>query len=272
MVKVSASQVIAVAKKYLGLKEKPANSNKIIFNTAYYGKEVSGSAYPWCAVFLWYIFKEAGASALFYGGQKCAYTPTLANYFKQNKRFYATPKVGDIVFYQFPGSKRINHVGIVIEVLGPNKIKTIEGNTSIGNDSNGGAILERVRSTSSVKGYGRPDYDNEVEDPTTKVYSQKDFVKDIQAALKVKVDGVAGPITLGSTITLSRSSNVRHAAVAPLQKYLKALGYYNGNIDGYFAKITEDAVKKYQSKYMRNPDGVIDAGQGTWKRLLGMVK
>lgn len=269
MVNISANNILEVARKYLNVTEMPPSSNNVVFNTEYYGKPVQGSAYPWCAVFVWYVFKEAGASALYYDGNKCAYTPTLANYFRQNKRFYSTPKVGDLVFYKFPGSSRINHVGIVEEVLGPNKIKTIEGNTSIGNDSNGGAVLERIRSTNSVVGYGRPLYDIDIENPATKIYTQKDFVMDVQKALKVKVDGIAGKITLGATITLSKKSNNRHPVVIPLQKYLKQIGYYRGNVDGYFYTLTEEAVKKYQSSYMKYPDGILDAGQTTWKKLLG---
>ena len=271
MANITAKQVIDVGRKYVGLTEMPPNSNNIIFNTAYYGKEVKGSAYPWCAVFLWYIFKEAGASALYYGGKKCAYTPTLANYYKQQNRFYATPKVGDIVFYQFSGSNRINHVGIVTEVLGPNKIKTIEGNTGIGNDSNGGAVLERSRSTTYVKGYGRPKYNEEVINPATVKYTKTDFIKDVQAALKVKVDGIANKSLVDATITISKKKNNKHAVVVPLQKYLKSLGYYKGNIDGYYFTLSENAVKQFQSKYMKKPDGIIDAGQTTWKKLFGLL-
>ncbi len=78
MANISANDIINIAKKYEGVKETPPNSNNVIFNTEYYGKAVSGKAYPWCLVFVWYVFKKAGASALFYDGQKCAYTPTMA--------------------------------------------------------------------------------------------------------------------------------------------------------------------------------------------------
>jgi GH25 family lysozyme M1 (1,4-beta-N-acetylmuramidase) len=37
------------------------------------------------------------------------------------------------------------------------KIKTIEGNTSVTSDDNGGAVMERTRS-SNIVGYGRPEY------------------------------------------------------------------------------------------------------------------
>lgn len=37
-----ASEVIALAKSYVGTKESPANSNNVIFNTHYYSSKISG--------------------------------------------------------------------------------------------------------------------------------------------------------------------------------------------------------------------------------------
>lgn len=273
MAAVKASVIIAKAKSYVGTKESPANSNNVIFNTDYYGKPVSGSSYPWCCAFLWDIFRMCGASSLFYGGKKCAYTPTLANWFKSNDAFFTTPKVGDIVFYQFKGSSRINHVGIVIEVISGTKIKTIEGNTSSSSDANGGAVEIRTRTTTYVKGYGRPAYASEssstsasTANKTSSSYTYTQFVKDVQKALGVTVDGSAGPKTIAATVTLSKTKNNKHAAVLPVQKYLNALGYNCGTADGSFGPKTDAAVKKYQT-WMSNPDGEITAKGKTWKKL-----
>jgi hypothetical protein len=79
----TANDIIKLLEKEVGIKEKPANSNKVKYNTAYYGREVSGSEYPWCCVFVWWIFKQAGASELFYGGKKTASCKTLYNYHKK---------------------------------------------------------------------------------------------------------------------------------------------------------------------------------------------
>ena len=48
-------------------------------------------------------------------------------------------------------------------------------------------------------------------------YSLQQFVRDVQAACGAAVDGVAGPETLGKTVTLSASKNISHAAVLPAQ-------------------------------------------------------
>lgn len=150
---MTADRILSIARSYIGVVEK--QTNNVVFNTAYYGKEVNGSAYPWCAVFIWYVFREAGASDLYYGGKKTAYCPTLMSYYKG--QLYQTPEVGDIVFYNFSGKKTATHVGIVSEV-GNGSIKAIEGNTSTVNQNNGGMVMERERKLSVCIGFARPDY------------------------------------------------------------------------------------------------------------------
>lgn len=287
MAKVTAQVIVNKAKSYVGTKESPANSNNVIFNTHYYGGPVRGSAYPWCAAFIWDIFRMCGASDLYYGGKKCAYCPTLRNYYKSKGQLYSTPKVGDIVFYQFSGNVP-NHVGIVCEVVSKTKIKAVEGNTAIGNDSNGGAVMIRERSTSCIVGYGRPKYakssssSNDTSNKETSTsssnssdkYTQKQFIKDVQKALGAKVDGVGGPETLGKTITISATKNNKHKIVKYIQKYLNSIGYDCGKEDGVAGSKFTSAVKKYQKKVVKasskNQDGIISAKGATWKKLLGI--
>ena len=52
-----ASDIIKIAQSEIGTKESPSNSNNVKYNTWYYGKAVSGSAYPWCAVFVSWLFR-----------------------------------------------------------------------------------------------------------------------------------------------------------------------------------------------------------------------
>lgn len=296
---VTAAKVISVAKKYIGTKESPANSNNVIFNTHYYGNPVRGAAYPWCAAFLWDVFRLAGASDLFYGGKKSAYCPAIMQYAKAHKQWYSTPKVGDLVLFDFKGNGVACHIGMVVEVISKTSIKTIEGNTAVGNDSNGGEVMYRTRSTSSILGYYRPAYASSTakadtkkddknttttakkEEPTktttsTKknTYTQTEFIKDIEKALGVKVDGKGDKTLLSKTPTLSVKTNKKHKIVKYVQKYLISLGISCGSCgaDGDFGNGTTEAVKKYQKKYvkMANPDGVITSGCGTWKKLLNM--
>lgn len=70
-----ASDLLAIARAELGVRESPANSNNVKYNTAYYGREVHDTAtetYAWCMVFIWWLFQRAKAPELFYGGGKTA--------------------------------------------------------------------------------------------------------------------------------------------------------------------------------------------------------
>lgn len=61
----------------------------------------------------------------------------------------------------------------------------------------------------------------------------------------------------GDYKTLSRSGKYK-SAVVPLQRRLKALGYYSGNIDGYFGSQTYRAVRSFQSRNGLTVTGVAD--------------
>ena len=49
---MTAERVLDVARRELETREEPANSNRVKYNTWYYGWEVSGAAYPWCMAFV----------------------------------------------------------------------------------------------------------------------------------------------------------------------------------------------------------------------------
>lgn len=165
---MTAQTIIEHARKYIGVAEK--YNNNVIFNTEYYGHAVNGDAYPWCAVFVWYIFKECGASKLYYGGDKSAYCPTLMKYYKAKKQWYTTPQVGDLVFYNFSKGTEAKHIGIVTGVSST-YITAIEGNTSSTNNTNGGEVRERKRSLSYCLGFARPAYTGTVKEATTTSYT-----------------------------------------------------------------------------------------------------
>ena len=148
--------VLQIAEWQLGVVEMPTNSNKVKYNTAYYGREVSGGAYAWCMAFTWWVFREAGFNL---------YKTARCSAFVQRYRTAAPAQVvtsgykpGDIVFFDFSGKrKKTEHVGIVVGVVG-STILTIEGNTGTGNDANGGAVMKRRRDVSLITCGIRPGY------------------------------------------------------------------------------------------------------------------
>ena len=109
------------------------------------------------------------------------------------------------------------------------------------------------------------------EDKPVESYSLTQFVKDVQKAIGASVDGIAGKETLSKTVTLSATKNRTHAAVKPVQKRLYELGYTQvGEADGVAGKKFDLAVKAFQKDNRCWVDGVITAGNKTWKKLLGV--
>lgn len=111
---------------------------------------------------------------------------------------------------------------------------------------------------------------------TTAKYDQTQFIKDVCSILSVSTANKA----FDKTITISKSKNKNHKLVTPLERYMKALGYYTGAIEADSKKTPdfgdgmESAIKKYQKNVVKasakNQDGEITAKAVTWKKLLGL--
>ena len=163
MAKVTASKILELANKEIGTKA--TNIKKCKYNTAFYGSAVSGSAYDWCAVFIWWLFKQAGAADMLY--VKTAGCGVLGNAFYTRNKFKTSGyKPGDIVFFHWSNNKSesvpitysLDHVGIIEKCNGDGTYTTIEGNT--GSTSNG-EVKRQIRSASVISGICRPDYAKE---------------------------------------------------------------------------------------------------------------
>lgn len=102
------------------------------------------------------------------------------------------------------------------------------------------------------------------------LYTRTQFIKDVQKVIGAKVDGFAGSETLSKTVTVSATKNRLHGVVRPIQKYLNALGYDCGTVDGIAGAKFKKAVVKYQKAKGCVADGEITAKGKTWQKLLGM--
>lgn len=159
----TAKQLIDVAASQLGYKETPSGSN-----LTKYGKWYGMDGEPWCDMFVSWVANEVG---MLDDIGKFAYCPYHVDYFKKRGRWVKPggAKPGDICF--FTGGGVASHVGIVEWVDG-DVIHTIEGNTSVTSNDNGGAVMRRERRETGgfrIMGYGRPDYADEMEDELIKV-------------------------------------------------------------------------------------------------------
>ena len=103
-------------------------------------------------------------------------------------------------------------------------------------------------------------------------YTHKQFIKDVQKAIGVKVDGIAGPKTIAATIEVGPDKNKKHAVVKPIQKWLKHKGYNVGTVDGIAGPKFASAVIAFKKKELndRSPKGYIAAKGNAWRKLLGM--
>jgi len=132
----------------------------------YNGKK---NGYAWCDVFVdWCFVKALGvdrAKELLNQPDRSlgAGTPYSANYFKSINQYFYKAQRGDQIF--FKNSNGIYHTGLVYDV-DSNYVYTIEGNTSsaLGVVANGGAVARKkyALNNSSIDGYGRPKYINEL--------------------------------------------------------------------------------------------------------------
>lgn len=158
----TAKQILDIARAELGTKEKPAGSNNVKYNTDYYGSPVSGSEFPWCCAFVYWVFKQAGALDLFAGGAKTAWCPYAMHWYENSGVFNSDTsqfKPGDVIFFNFQGGQTPGHIGIVESVDADGNVICIEGNTSITSNDNGGCVMRRTRTENVILGAGRPNYE-----------------------------------------------------------------------------------------------------------------
>lgn len=153
------SKVKEIAKLELGYTEGSNNWTK-------YARDLDAVSYfnsskqniAWCCTYTsWCIWKASDkATAL-----KVQYQPSKdncgcgvsynANYYKNKKKFFKTPKEGDVFF-----TKGYNHTGFVLKVL--------DNGTFISNEGNHNNKVDSItRKVSDMEGFGRPDYTPETE-------------------------------------------------------------------------------------------------------------
>ena len=237
---IFADKIIEIAKAEIGVTESPKNSNK-----QKYGKEYGVNGTAWCCQFVWWVFKHAGASPLFYGGGKTAWVPSVRKHYTQKgkwiRRGNGTPKPGDIIIFgNRDDSGSGKHIGIVTKITS-STVYTIEGNTTkSGFSANGGMVAAKSysRSNANIAGYCSIDYDDK----------EKETVE----------------VTVEMLKKGSKGDNVK-----ALQILLIGYGFNCGKYgtDGDFGSATDEAVKAYQKKNELDVDGIV--GKNTWNKLLG---
>lgn len=143
------------AKLYEGVKEHPPNTNRgpHIDRWCKWANGLVG--YPWCAAFACGVMREA--KGLVVPTPKRASVGFLESW-AEDVGSLVKPgtrvRRGDLVCYRFDKDDWPDHIGYVERVLEQEwrgeffygSVKTVEGNTSAGDDANGGEVQVRYRS------------------------------------------------------------------------------------------------------------------------------
>lgn len=145
--------IIEIALSQVGEKEYPAGSNK-----TKYGEWFGLNGVAWCGIFCSWVYAQAQATIM---SDPSAYPElilkglgyskgfagcqTAVEAFKKAGKVTDTPQPGDLVFFNFDSDVAYDHVGIFLSNNNTGGILTIEGNTSFGNQTNGGEVMRRER-------------------------------------------------------------------------------------------------------------------------------
>lgn len=144
---MKGQKVIDIAFAEVGTKESPANSNE-----TKYGQWFGLDGVAWCGIFCSWVYAQAGVQLPKIGYLKgFAGCETAVAYFRKNEEVTEKPQVGDLVFFDWNGDDRHDHVGIFNGWKTKGSVfYSIEGNTSLTNQSNGGQVMSRERSVKNV--------------------------------------------------------------------------------------------------------------------------
>lgn len=161
-------EIAKVARAEIGVIEGPKD------NETKYGAFTKANFQPWCGSFVMWCAHQVGLKI-----PNCVSTLAGATAFQKAKQWQdaesATPEVGDLAFYNFPGDgvDRISHIGIVVMVNTDGTVKVVEGNTAPdkkGDQRNGGEVCLKIRAYKKknrglkpslpvfIVGFGKPTY------------------------------------------------------------------------------------------------------------------
>lgn len=137
MAVLTRDATVALALSQVGVSEQPPFSNNVLYSR-WYGLPSS----PWCAMFISWVLAHARNTS----GYRFASTASSVAWARRAGRLkpkdYAQP--GDVLVRLY--SSTTGHTGVATARPGGGRLRTVEGNTSDGNDRDGGSVMHRDRS------------------------------------------------------------------------------------------------------------------------------
>ena len=280
----AAIAVVTAAGSFLGCSEKNGSHKEII--DLYNSQSPLPRGYavkytdPWCAAFVSAVGIYMGLSHILL--PECG-VGDMVKLYKAKNRFRTkdyTPKMGDLIVYDWGGDGKGDHVGIVEQCFS-GRITAIEGNYK-------DAVGRREVSTASksILGYCLPDYESlsgkidsvqklqhylnfnyaarRTVDGIAGSNTKKALLAALQTEWKIDPDGIFGPKTERAANKNVVGRGCCGETVRLLQMLLICAGY-KLTADGIFGSKTENALRTYQKKTALAPDGL--AGKNTFKKL-----
>ncbi len=213
--------IIDTAASQDGIVESPPNSNK-----TKYGKWYGLDGVKWCCIFVSWVYDHAGHH-LEKVDTPNGYQSCQSGYvfWKRNACIVRDPQPGDIVLYDWGGDGICDHTGIFVKWIDAAKtsFQAWEGNTEIGNNSDGGRVMLRNRKRSLVRAFVTP--------------------KALNEAPALPHDDNIQNGDSGSNVTV-------------LQKMLFDLDF-KIKVDGDFGSGTEEIIKQFQQKRNLPVTGIV---------------
>ena len=267
----TVTKLLNQAKSWMGCKESNGTHKKII--DVYNGHKPLARGYKvkytdnWCATFVSACAIKCGATDIIPTECSCGQMIELM----KKKGIWIeddniTPKAGDIIMYDWDKKDGWpEHVGIVEKVSG-STITVIEGNK-------GNAVARRTISVgnASIRGYGRPKYQNESSSKPSKPSTSNDIAVDGEwgkntTKLAQKVFGTEQDGKVSNQYSCYQSSNKgllteswefesKPKGYSPLIKAIQK--WCGAKQDGH---IGPDTIKKMQKKLGTPVDGKFDKG------------
>jgi hypothetical protein len=147
-----SERVLNIEHGEIGVKESPAGTNSGPRVRVY--QATTGAFFAaWCASFQWWALITAKFKGR--GPINRAYCPSwvAAAYDNQGGLRVVSSRdarPGDYSLYDWDNDRVADHIGLLTTRVTLGAFEAIEGNTAVGNDSNGGEVMRRQRSVSDV--------------------------------------------------------------------------------------------------------------------------
>ena len=144
---------LARAKTFVGVKEHPPGSNHGPKINEWQKRTNGVTGYPWCAAFVYCMFQDVGVDLKKQGLALPSWVPGWVKWSADRELQVKRPLKGDAVCFDWSEDGTKDHIGLVDRVLTlrwwggrfTGLIRTVEANTAVGNDSNGGQVMIRTR-------------------------------------------------------------------------------------------------------------------------------